>query len=413
MKNGWTGGQYSIFRVAFAVYLFVHFVHLLPWGAEMFSNQGVLADGTLSPFLNLFPNLFLLWDGPVFVTGVLVVASALCILLALGWRDRLAAVLLWYILACLFGRNPLILNPGLPYIGLLLIVHAMLPPAPYGSLPARGRVDPDGGWKLTPSLFAVVWILMAVGYSYSGYTKLVSPSWQDGSAFQRILENPLARPTALRDFALTLPAWLLQAATYGAIVLELAFAPLVCFRKLRPWVWLSMLLMHFGLMVLIDFADLSMGMVMLHFFTFNPDWLPARRAAKAEILFFDGSCGLCHRFIRTVLAEERNPIPIRIAPLHGETFLKEVTPEQSQNLPDSLVVKTWDGQIIFRTQAICYLLHRFGGLWRVAAFLLQIIPAPLRDWGYNGLARIRYRLFKRPADICPLLPERLRNRFEM
>lgn len=413
MKNGWTGGQYSIFRVTFGIYLFVHFLHLVPWGAEMFSNQGVLADGSLSPFFSLFPNIFLLWDGPYFVTGVLVVACWLCAVFALGWRDRLAAVLLWYILACLFGRNPLILNPGLPYVGLLLILHAMLPSAPYGSLPARGRVDPDGGWKLTPSLFAVAWILMAVGYTYSGYTKLISPSWQDGSAFQRLLENPLARPTGLRIWALTLPSWLLQVATYGALGLELLFAPLACMRKLRPWVWFAMLLMHFCLLVLIDFADLSLGMVMLHFFTFNPDWIVPRRAPKAEILFFDGSCGLCHRFIRTVLAEERNEIPIRIAPLKGEVFSQEVTPEQSQSLPDSLVVKTWDGKLIFRTQAVCYLLHRFGGLWRVLAILLQIIPAPIRDFGYNGLARIRYRLFQRPADVCPLLPERLRNRFEM
>ncbi|MGH7213559.1 MAG: hypothetical protein ACREIT_02165 [Tepidisphaeraceae bacterium] len=34
--------------------------------------------------------------------------------------------------------------------------------------------------------------------------------------------------------------------------------------------------MHLGLMVLIDFADLSLGMVMLHAFTFNPAWVKRR-----------------------------------------------------------------------------------------------------------------------------------------
>jgi hypothetical protein len=34
MSNGWTGGQYSLFRIAFGVYLCVHFGQLAPWAAE-------------------------------------------------------------------------------------------------------------------------------------------------------------------------------------------------------------------------------------------------------------------------------------------------------------------------------------------------------------------------------------------
>ena len=40
---------------------------------------------------------------------------------------------------------------------------------------------------------------MAVGYTFSGVTKLPSPSWRDGTALARILDNPLARPGPLRD----------------------------------------------------------------------------------------------------------------------------------------------------------------------------------------------------------------------
>ena len=29
MKNGWTGGQYSLYRVIFGLYLFIHFASLL------------------------------------------------------------------------------------------------------------------------------------------------------------------------------------------------------------------------------------------------------------------------------------------------------------------------------------------------------------------------------------------------
>jgi hypothetical protein len=31
MRNGWTGGQYSLFRAVFGIYLLVHFAQLTPW----------------------------------------------------------------------------------------------------------------------------------------------------------------------------------------------------------------------------------------------------------------------------------------------------------------------------------------------------------------------------------------------
>ena len=90
-------------------------------------------------------------------------------------------------------------------------------------------------------------------------------------------DNPLARPGAIRELLLSLPEWLLHVATWGVLGLELSFAPLALVRRLRPWLWLIMLLMHLGLIVVIDFADLSLGMVMLHLFTFDPGWVKAWR----------------------------------------------------------------------------------------------------------------------------------------
>ena len=91
----------------------------------------------------------------------------------------------------------------------------------HDALPICGRVDPAGGWRMPAGIFLVAWILMAVGYSYSGYTKLISPSWIDGTALARIFDNPLARPGFLRDAVLQMPSGLLNVATWGALALEL------------------------------------------------------------------------------------------------------------------------------------------------------------------------------------------------
>src|SRR6266545_1026840 len=127
MKNGCTGDQYRIVRLVFGLYLFVHFVQLTPWGVELFSNRGALADRSASPLVYLFPNILAVWDGPIFVTAFLVLAALLSMCFAIGDHDRPAAVMLWYIWACLHGRMPLMTNPGLPYVGWMLLAHASLP----------------------------------------------------------------------------------------------------------------------------------------------------------------------------------------------------------------------------------------------------------------------------------------------
>lgn len=393
MKNGWTGGQYSIVRAIFGAYLFVHFTALLPYAHQVFHE---ILPTDASPLLRLFPNILAI--APLAVPLVLLAAIA-SIFFAIGLYDRVAAVVIWYVLACLFGRNPLVANPSLPYAGLLLLAHAFVPPAPFGSWSARGRIDPRGNWTMPPAIFAAMWIVMSLGYTFSGWTKLVSPSWVDGTVFARVLANPLTRPTILPNLLLSLPPQLLHLMTWGALGLELLYAPLALFRRMRPWIWMAMLAMHLGLMLLIDFADLSFMMVVLHLFTFDPSWVRARAPETTDTLLYDGSCGLCHRSVRLILAEDRSGTSFRFAPL----------PEDEAKA--SVIVKTADGQTLTRSDAVIHGLHRLGGLWRVIAIVFRVVPRVVRDAMYDGVARIRYRIFGRTKDACPLMPPDLRSRF--
>jgi predicted DCC family thiol-disulfide oxidoreductase YuxK len=251
---------------------------------------------------------------------------------------------------------------------------------------------------------------MALGYSYSGITKLGSRSWADGTAIYYVLENPLARPGIVRDLLVSLPDPLLRAATWGALGLELLFVPLALFRRLRPLLWSALLAMHLVLLVLIDCTDLSLGMIVLHLFTFDPAWIPARPPRQPETLYYDGGCGLCHRAVRFALAEDR-AAGLRFAPLQGEAFRAAVPPERRGLLPDSLVLSTEDGALLIRSAAVVRMLLRFGGVWRILGLLLRAVPTATRDAAYDLVARLRHRLFTPPAEACPLIPERLRDRF--
>jgi predicted DCC family thiol-disulfide oxidoreductase YuxK len=394
-----TGGQYSLVRAALGAYLTVRLALLLPYAAELFSSAGMVPDGTASPLLRAFPNVLALVDTPAFVAAFVATGVVAALLLAAGWHDRAAALYLAYLGACLFGRNPLIANPSLPFVGWMLLAHALLPPAPYGSWAARDRADPGGGWTFPRSLHVVAWIVMAASYSYSGWCKLDSPSWLDGTALRHVLENPLARPIVLRDLLSTLPPAAFAAMTWSVLALEIAYAPLALVARLRPWLWLVMAAMHVGLVALIDFAELSAGMLLLHAFTFDPAWVPAKVAPAPGIVRYDGGCALCHGWVRFLLAEDRTPGgAFRFAPLE----------EGAQAA--TIVVETGTTRLE-RSDAVLHILEHLGGAWRVAGTTARLLPRRARDTAYDFVARSRRRVFGTTKDACPMMPREMRARF--
>jgi predicted DCC family thiol-disulfide oxidoreductase YuxK len=133
--------------------------------------------------------------------------------------------------------------------------------------------------------------------------------------------------------------------------------------------------------------------------------------SAAEMLFYDGHCALCHGAVKYVLKHDRSGDAFRFAPLEGETFQSRVPAGRRATLPDSVVVLTNDGRLLVRSDAFVHILRRLGGGQKVLADVLAVIPRSVRDIVYNFVARIRYRVFGRREEVCPLVPPQLRGRF--
>lgn len=315
---GWTGGQYSAVRSLLGLVLLGSALNAVRTGLAASTPLGVAAGLTAIPF---------------------------AVLVLLGWHDRLAALVLmipfWAGLVAgdrggplAWGPSPaLLLGQAAPLAA--LGIHLALPPAPFGSVAARGRPDPDGAWRM--------------------------PGWVPWVA------------RALAGAALIYAA---TAAASGA-------APV-------PW------------------SSLPAAVPLLALAA-DPGWVrPA--AGGTAVLFYDGTCGLCHRAVRFVLAEDRQG-SIRFAPLGSPTFLRLVPESVRPGLPDSLAVWSPGGEVRVRSEAVLYLASRLGGWWRGLAGLGRLVPRPARDALYDGIARIRKRLFPTPAGVCPVVAPHLRSRF--
>ena len=130
-------------------------------------------------------------------------------------------------------------------------------------------------------------------------------------------------------------------------------------------------------------------------------------------VFYDGHCGLCHGLVRFLIARDPSGSRFDYAPLQGEYCATAIPHAQRQRLPDSVVVRTHDRQLLVKSAAVLYVFMRIGGAWRAIGIALKIIPPWLLDCGYDFIARIRRRLFSTPAATCPLVPPDLRHRFHL
>ena len=125
------------------------------------------------------------------------------------------------------------------------------------------------------------------------------------------------------------------------------------------------------------------------------------------VVFFDGTCGLCHGFVRFALARDRQ-LRLLFAPLQGTTAAHTL-PALGRRLEhlDTVYLLTEDQRLLSHSDATLAVLERLGGIWRLAA-LGQLIPRRVRDALYRCVARLRHGL--RAHQACGGVPTVWRNR---
>ncbi len=388
--------QFAMFRMIFGLYLLVHFLYLIPVAEALWSSTGFLSDVALNPSYGFFPNVLYVWNTPLAVTLFVVCMAVLSFFVMIGFNRRVASLLLWYGWACLFHQNNLILNPGLPMVGWLLLALALIP---NGEGWGVGKEDKE--WAMPAVLFWGAWIIVGVAYTISGIDKAMAPSWQDGTAITHLLNNPLARDYFLRDFFLWMPEAFRQALTWFTLALEIGFGVLALFSKTRKWAWCMIMIMHLGILLIVDFPDLTLGVIMLHLFTFDARWFSGMK--KERIIIFDGVCGFCNKSIDILMRLDEEKI-FKYTSLQGEYAKKLDIPEGTQS-----IVFYENKRLYYKSTAILKILRSLGGVW-VFTNVFYLIPRFMRDFIYDMIAKYRYHIFGK-TESCRMPKEGEKERF--
>ena len=129
--------------------------------------------------------------------------------------------------------------------------------------------------------------------------------------------------------------------------------------------------------------------------------------ASLPVIFFDGVCGLCNVWVDFVIARD-NQGRFHFSPLQGETARDwlQMTPDSPL---DSVALADAAG-IHRKSDAVWRILVQLGGVWRPTGWLLRLVPRAVRNWGYDLVARHRYRWFGK-KESCRLPTPAERERF--
>ena len=151
---------------------------------------------------------------------------------------------------------------------------------------------------------------------------------------------------------------------------------------------------------------------------------------SGPILLYDGVCGLCNRMVQFILRHDaqgtfrfaslQSGLAARILARHGYSQPSKAAhgevPNNSAGLDTIYVVLQPDSRdgnketLFSRSDALAFVLKELGGVWRMLGAGIQVVPRPVRNWGYGVVARNRYRVFGQ-YETCPLPSEATRALF--
>ena len=212
------------------------------------------------------PLIWVLW-----VAGVLGAVA-----LTVGFRTRLAALIVFVVIMSAIRSAPLAFNAG-DALMRLVAFYLLLMPAGSATSVDRWRADPERLWSFprrAPWALRLAQIQISVIYISTVWEKTGGAGWRNGTAVSYAVRIGEVTRLPVPSFVTDSPL-LAELATFGALATELAIGILVWNRAARPWVLALGVLLHLSIEL-----TLAVGFFSLTIITLYLAFLPPERAER-------------------------------------------------------------------------------------------------------------------------------------
>jgi hypothetical protein len=268
----WFGAQpmytLGLVRMAFGALAVLWTLWLFPLLDEMFGTNGVAPQ---RPSIAYTWGVFDIWSSnpAVLIGWVLLLAASISLMV--GWHSRFAAILVFILILSFQRRDPWFFNAGDAVVRIEALFIALAPSGAALSLDQRRRT---GSFWSAQTLhnwpIRLIQVQMSIIYVVCVQTKLSGQTWLDGTAVSYALRLKDMQRMPVPEWISTNPS-LMNAATWGTLVIELALGVLVWNKRCRPWVLAGGVLLHLGIDLNIEIGIFSYSMMVLYVAWIAPD----------------------------------------------------------------------------------------------------------------------------------------------
>jgi hypothetical protein len=282
LRDGWqrfwfapqSTAPVEVLRIAFGLVATVWMFSLIPVLEPFFGAGGVIPPREQLPFggwtmFTLIQGTPLIWV--LWVAGVLGAVA-----LTVGFRTRLAALIVFVVIMSAIRSAPLAFNAG-DALMRLVAFYLLLMPAGSAASVDRWRADPEHVWSFPrrpPWALRLAQIQISVIYISTVWEKTGGAGWRNGTAVSYAVRIGEVTRLPVPSFVTDSPL-LAELATFGALATELAIGILVWNRAARPWVLALGVLLHLSIEL-----TLAVGFFSLTIITLYLAFLPPERAER-------------------------------------------------------------------------------------------------------------------------------------
>ena len=391
-------------RIGVGMAALFHYALATPYLFELWGDAGWMPSArVLETYDPWKQSIFFYFTAPWQLLAFHLLFLFCCAALMVGWRTSWVK---WIVLIGHISYN--YRNPSLTYgvdkiLACLLFILCL---APVGRAISLDRVRAVRMAKLkdlaaTLPLYRSPWagactrllqIQMAVLFFYSAVSKLRGDDWWSGDAVWIVFTTN----EHYNRFALDLLAsqyWIVNLATYGTILIELAYTFLIWQRRTRPYLLAGAIFLHLMFAVLMGLFYFSFAMTMGHMSFVRPEWLTRlglawkRKFGDMEMIY-DGRCGFCVRSMAWFLAYDG------LGQIRVRDFRTNPSPAVSDaQMEKALYLVLTDGRALPGFEAYRYVVLRVPGLWwQIPFFYMPVLSRLIGHPIYNWVAANRGRL---------------------
>ncbi|MEJ2103263.1 MAG: thiol-disulfide oxidoreductase DCC family protein [Ignavibacteriaceae bacterium] len=127
-----------------------------------------------------------------------------------------------------------------------------------------------------------------------------------------------------------------------------------------------------------------------------------------QIILFDGVCNFCNFWINFILKRDKED-KFRFAALQSKVGVEMQKKFSLDTNKLETVVLIIGNRYYTKSTAALLIIKQLNGFIKIL-FPLIILPKPIRDFGYDLIAKIRYKLFGE-REFCRVPTEAEKNKF--